>query len=314
MDRIGDLNLFLRVLDLGSISAAARSLDLSVATASLRLKRLEKSLGARLFHRTTRRLRLTTEGTALVEQGRSLIEDLDALTEGLQSATAKATGTLRASIPASFGRQYISPLVPEFISRYPHVRLHVDLDDRVRDLAGEGFDVAIRIGALRDSRLVARRLAPNRRVLCASPHYLKQHGMPMRPEHLADHDCLVLVGDRGASNVWTLRKRGGREVSVRVGGRLESNLGEVIRDGAVAGLGIALHSTWHVCEDLKAGRLKVVLPDYSPPESGIYAVMLQRRLVPLRARAFVEFLAEHFSGAPPWERGPGLHTSGNQRR
>ena len=304
MDRIVDLNLFLRVLDLGSISAAARSLDISVATASQRLQRLERSLGVRLFHRTTRRLRLTPEGEALVEQGRALIEDLEALTGVLQGSAGNITGTLRVSLPASFGRQYVSPLVPEFLARHPGLRLHLDLSDQMRDLSSEGFDLALRIGALRDSSatLVARRLAPNRRVLCASPGYLRKRGVPAKPDQLTDHDCLLMVAGTGAHDVWRLRKPGGKEVSVRVRGRLESNLGEVIRDAALAGLGIALHSTWHVCEDLRAGRLRVVLPGYSPPESGIYAVMPQRRLVPARTRAFADFLAERFGRTPPWER------------
>jgi len=304
MDRIPDLNLFLRVLDLGSISAAARSLDMSVAAASQRLQRLEQSLGVRLFHRTTRRLRLTREGEALVEQGRTLIEDLDALTNGLQKSAGDLAGTLRVSLPASFGRQYVSPLIPEFLARHPGLRLHLDLSDQMRDLSSEGFDLALRIEALRDSgaSLVVRRLAPNRRVLCASPDYLRKRGIPTKPEQLADHDCLLMVAGRNEHNLWRLRKPGSKEVSVRVSGRLESNLGEVIRDGALAGLGIALHSTWHVCEDLRAGRLKIVLPGYSLPESGIYAVMPQRRLVPARTRAFADFLAERFGRTPPWER------------
>ncbi len=301
MDRIGDLNLFLRVLDLGSISAAARSLDLSVAVASQRLKRLEQSLGVRLFHRTTRRLRLTAEGEALVAQGRSLIEDLDALTGGLQKSAGEMTGTLRVSLPASFGRQYISPLIPQFLAQHPQLKVHLDLSDQLRDLSSDGFDLAIRIGALRDSNLVARKLAPNRRVLCASPAYLRKRGVPAKPEQLSTHDCLLMVSGRAAQNVWRLRK-GGKEVAVRVRGRLESNLGEVIRDAAIAGLGIALHSTWHVCEDLRAGRLQLVLPDYSLPESGIYAVMPQRRLTPARARAFADFLALQFGRTPPWDR------------
>jgi DNA-binding transcriptional LysR family regulator len=311
MDRIGDLNLFLRVLDLGSISAAARSLDVSVAVASQRLKRLEQSLGVRLFHRTTRRLRLTTEGEALVAQGRPLIEDLDALTGGLQKSAGEMTGTLRVSLPASFGRQYISPLIPQFLAQHPQLKVHLDLSDQLRDLSSEGFDLAIRIGALRDSNLVARRLAPNRRVLCASPDYLRKRGVPTKPEQLSAHDCLLIVSGGAASgratsshsaqNVWHLRKSG-KEVAVRVRGRLESNLGEVVRDAAIAGLGIALHSTWHVCEDLRAGRLQLVLPDHSLPESGIYAVMPQRRLIPARARAFADFLALHFGRTPPWDR------------
>jgi len=302
MDRIGDLNLFLRVLDLGSISAAARSLDVSVAVASQRLKRLEQSLGVRLFHRTTRKLRLTAEGEALVEQGRPLIEDLDALTGGLQEAAGHVAGTLRVSLPASFGRQYVSPLVPEFLAQHPRLKVHLDLSDQMRDIASEGFDLAVRIGELRDSNLVARRLAPNRRVLCASPDYLRRRGMPAKPEQLSTHDCLVMVSGKSASNVWRLRAENGNEVSVRVRGRLESNLGEVIRDAALAGMGIALHSTWHVCEDLRAGRLQLVLPGYTPPESGIFAVMAQRRLVPARARAFADFLAQRFGRTPPWDR------------
>jgi DNA-binding transcriptional LysR family regulator len=307
MDRMGDLNLFLRVLDLGSISAAARSLDVSVAVASQRLQRLEQTLGVRLFHRTTRKLRLTTEGEALVEQGRALIEDLEALTGGLQKAAGEVTGTLRVSLPASFGRQYISPLLPEFLSLHPRLKLNVDLSDAMRDLSSEGFDLAIRIGAMRDESLVARRLAPNRRMLCASPDYLRRRGVPSKPEDLADHDCLMTVSEKRQQDVWKLRKVGGKEISVRVRGRLQSNLGEVIRDAAIGGLGIALHSTWHVCEDLRAGRLQVVLPDYALPESGIFAVMPQRRLIPARVRAFADFLAERFGRTPPWERHVSAH-------
>jgi DNA-binding transcriptional LysR family regulator len=302
MDRIDDLNLFLRVLDLGSISAAARNLDVSVAVASQRLRRLERTLGVRLFHRTTRRLRLTVEGEALVEQGRVLIEDLEALTGGLKKAAEEVTGTLRVSLPASFGRQYVSPLIPEFLTQHPRLKMHVDLSDQMRDLPGEGFDLAIRIGEMRDSGLVVRRLAPNRRVLCASPEYLRRRGVPLRPEQLSAHDCLVIMSGKLANNIWRLRTASGSEVAVRVRGRLEANLGEALRDAALAGMGIALHSTWHVCDDLRAGRLQRVLPTYSLPESGIYAVMPERRLVPARARAFVDFLAQRFGRTPPWDR------------
>jgi DNA-binding transcriptional LysR family regulator len=302
MDRIGDISLFLRVLDLGSISAAARSLDLSVAVASQRLKRLEQQLGVRLLHRTTRRLHATPEGAALAEQGRVLVEDLEALATDLRRSGAEAAGTLRVTTSASFGRQYLSPLLPEFLARHPKVRLSVDLDDRVQDLVSAGYDLAVRIGVLADSRLVARRIAANRRVLCAAPTYLERRGAPAVPADLAAHDCLVLTGSQGRQDVWTIADREGRETVVRVNGRFESNFGEVLRDAALAGLGIALHSTWHVCEDLRAGRLRVVLPDCRVAESGIYAVMPQRRLVPLRVRAFVDFLEERFGGVPPWER------------
>lgn len=302
MDRIGDLNLFLRVLDLGSISAAARSLDLSVAVASQRLQRLERSLGVRLLHRTTRQLRPTPEGVALAEQGRPLVEDLEVLTSNLSGTAKSVTGSLRVTVPATFGRQYVSPLLPEFMSRHPRLRLHVDLSDQMRDLVSDGLDLAIRIGTLKDSELVATRLASNRRVLCASPEYLRRHGVPKKPADLAQHECLLMAVSRDASDTWHLRGPDGNETAVRVQSRLKSNLGEVIRDAALGGLGISLHSTWHVCQDLRAGRLKQVLPDYQLPESAIYAVMPERRMVLPRVRAFVDFLTQHLGKTPPWER------------
>lgn len=301
MDRIGDIALFLRVLDLGSISAAARSLDLSVAVASQRLKRLERDLGVRLLHRTTRRLHATPEGAALAEQGRPLVEDLEALTGGLRQAGADIAGTLRVTASASFGRQYLSPLLPEFLALHPRVKLSINLTDQMLDLVSAGFDLAIRIGALDDSTLVARKLAVNRRVLCASPEYLRHHGTPRTPQELAVHECVLLVGSQGRQDVWRFSDGAGGEIAVRVRGRVETNYGELVRDSAVAGLGIAVHSSWHVCEDLRSGRLVQVLPEYPIVDSGIYAVMPQRRLVPPRVRAFVDFLAEKFAD-PPWER------------
>ncbi|WP_046657611.1 LysR family transcriptional regulator [Lysobacter capsici] len=303
MDRVDDLNLFLRVLDLGSISAAARSLDLSVAVASQRLKRLERDLGVRLLHRTTRQLHPTTEGMALAERGRALIEDLDALTSDLRQAGSEPSGLLRVTTSASFGRQYISPLLPEFQRRYPLVRLSVNLNDERLDLIASGMDLAIRIGALDDSTLVARKLAHNRRVLAASPEYLRQRVAPRVPQDLIEHECLLLVGAQGRMEYWRFLDRDGHASTVRVNGRLESNFGEVLRDAAIAGLGIAHFSTWHVHEDLRAGRLVQVLPDYELPDTAIHAVMPQRRFVPLRVRAFVDFVAESFGEVPPWERG-----------
>jgi DNA-binding transcriptional LysR family regulator len=303
MDRIGDIALFLRVLDLGSISAAARSLDLSVAVASQRLKRLERGLGVRLLQRTTRRLHPTPEGRLLAEQGRVLVEDLDALTTDLRQSAASVSGTLRMTLSAAFGRQYISPLLPEFLARHPKLRLFAHLSDEMQDLVGAGYDLAIRIGALGDSSLVARRLASNRRMLCASPDYLRRHGRPRTPADLAQHECVLLSGRDGRQDTWRLTDRHGREHVVQVHGRFETTLGELVRDAVLAGQGIALHSHWHGHEELRAGRLEVVLPDYTLPESGIYAVMPQRRLVPPRVRAFVDVLVERLGEVPPWERG-----------
>lgn len=303
MDRIGDLTLFLRVLDLGSITAAAHSLDLSVAVASQRLKRLERELGVRLLHRTTRRLHPTPEGVALAERGRALVEDLESLGAGLREAATEIAGTLRVTMSASFGRQHVSPLLPAFLARHPKLRLSVHLTDQVVDLVSEGFDLAIRIGAMEDSLLVARRIAANRRVLCASPDYLCRRGQPKVPQDLQDHECLLLFGSSGRQDVWRLHDADGKEMPVRVRGRFESNLGELLRDASVAGEGIAIHSLWHIADDLRAGRLQVVLPDYPLATTAISAVMPQRRQVPPRVRAFVDFLVDEFGDNPPWERG-----------
>lgn len=302
MDRVGDLTLFLRVLDLGSITAAAHSLDLSVAVASQRLKRLERDLGVRLLHRTTRRLHPTPEGAALAQQGRVLVEDLELLGSDLRETATEIAGTLRVTLSASFGRQYVSPLLPQFLALHPKVRISVHLSDQVVDLVSQGFDLAIRIGAPEDSSLVARHIASNRRVLCASPDYLKRRGIPQAPKDLLEHDCLLLFGSSGRQDVWRLHDREGEEHAIRVQGRFESNYGELLRDASVAGEGIAIHSLWHVADDLRAGRLKVVLPDCRLAATAISAVMPQRRLVPPRVGAFVDFLVEQFGDAP-WERG-----------
>jgi len=302
MSRVDDLSLFLRVFDAGSISAAARSLDLSVAVASQRLRALETSLGVRLFHRTTRSLTPTTEGQALAEQGRPLVHDLQTLMASLRQASSGISGTLRVTTSATFARQYVSPLLPEFMRRHPQLRLSIDLSDQLHDLVTAGFDLALRIGALDDSTLVARRLAANRRVLCAAPDYLRRRGPPATPQDLARHDCLVLVGSQGRADVWRMQDADGQDVAVRVDGPLESSQGEVLRDAALAGMGIAMHSTWHVVDDLRTGRLAVVLPDCRLPETGIHAVMPQRRLVPPRVTAFIDFMAEQIGGVPPWER------------
>jgi DNA-binding transcriptional LysR family regulator len=303
MGHLDDIALFLRVLDAGSISAAARGLDMSVAVASQRLKRLETQLGVRLLHRTTRQLHPTPEGLLLAREGRVLVEDLEVLTNGLRQAGAEVAGTLRVTMSSTFGRMYISPLLPAFLGRHPAVRISVDLNDQKADLVGAGLDLAIRIGELDDSTLIARRLATNRRVLCAAPAYLRRHGVPTTVMDLADHECVLLVGRQGRQDVWRLSDAHGQVSTVRVGGRIESNQGDLLRDAAVAGLGIALHSLWHVSEDLRAGRLQRVLEDHHLADTGIHAVMPQRRLVPPRVRAFVEFLEETFGGVPPWERG-----------
>src|SRR5690606_19477839 len=181
-------------------------------------------------------------------QGRALVEDLEALTSGLRDGADGVGGTLRVTISAAFGREYISPLLPGFMARHPRLRVYAHLSDEMVDLVGAGFDLAIRIGTLDDSSLVARRLASNRRVLCASPDYLRRHGRPRTPEDLARHECVLLAGRSGRQDVWRLTDGDGREHAVRVQGRLETTLGELVRDAVLAGQGIAQHSLWHVHE------------------------------------------------------------------
>ncbi|MET0282662.1 MAG: LysR family transcriptional regulator [Steroidobacteraceae bacterium] len=304
MNRIGDLDLFLRVLDLGSITAAARNLDLSVAVASQRLQRLEKELGIRLFHRTTRRLRPTVEGAALAQRGRPLVEELAALSADLRHTAVEVAGTLRVTLSATFGRQYVSPLLPEFMALHPRLRLSVHLTDRQVDLVGEGYDLAIRIGALADSTLVARRIASNERVVCAAPAYLARRGTPASPGELVDHDCLLLFGRNGLHDQWRFTARDGTESTVHVRGRFESDLGEFIRDAALAGQGIGSFSRWHIVDDLRSGRLQLLLPDFTLPVTAIHAVTPHRRYTPPRVQAFVDFLIGHFGAQPPWERPP----------
>jgi DNA-binding transcriptional LysR family regulator len=302
MDRLGDIALFLRVLDQGSISAAARSLDLSVAVASQRLQRLERTLGVRLLHRTTRRLHPTPEGQALAERGRILVQDLEALADGLRESAQAVAGPLRMTLPASFGLQYVSDWLPGFQRRHPQVSVSAHLSDDLVDLIKDGYDLAIRIGPLADSGLVARRIAGNRRVLVASPDYLHRHGVPRHPDDLAGHAGILLVGRDGRQDTWPLTDATGAPWRVRMHSRFESNHGELLRAAALAGQGIALHSLWHVADDLRAGRLKVLLPDWPPPESQISAVMPARSQQPPRVRAFVDYLLEQLGDVPPWER------------
>lgn len=298
MKRIGDIALFLQVLEHGSISAAARHMDLSPAVASQRLKRLEAELGLRLLHRTTRRLTPTPEGLALAEEGRPLLDGLTQLGVRLQQGSSQVSGLLRVTASAAFGQHYLMPLVSGFLVAHPQVQLRLDLDDRMVDLIAEGYDLAIRIGQLQDSSWVSRRLADNPRVLCASPDYLRRRGLPQQPADLLAHDCIVQSGQGDESGVWRLQDAQGESVRLRVHGRVQSNAGEALRQAALAGLGISRHSLWQVHEDLRAGRLQRVLPQWSLPGSGIHALMPERRLQPARVRMFVEYLADSLAHLP----------------
>lgn len=306
MDTLSEMAAFVRVVSAGSLSAAARQMGISVPVVSKRLKRLEERLGVRLgvrlLSRSTRRLNLTEEGTDYYERSARILAEIEEAEASLAAGRLEPRGTLRISTPAAFGRLHVAPAIPRFMARYPGVRVHLDLDERLVDLIEERFDLAIRIADLVDSSMVARQLAPNRRVLCAAPAYLKKFGEPKTPADLVRHNCLVISLSNARQDVWQFVGPDG-PVSVRVSGNAECNNGEVQRDWALAGLGLALKSTWDVGQYLRSGKLKAVLAEYTPSGVGIYAVYPHRQHLSARVRAFVEFMQEQFGPEPYWDRG-----------
>ncbi|VVE14123.1 LysR family transcriptional regulator [Pandoraea anhela] len=289
--------LFVRVAALGNVSAAGRERGLSPATASTRLAQLEATLGARLLHRTTRRVVLTQEGEVFLVQAQALLAAQAQALASVGQGLAAPQGRLRVSCSSSFGRQHVSPALPAFLERYPGISLDFRLTDRIVDLLEEGVDLAIRVGALRDSTLVARKLAANTRTLCASAAYLAAHGTPKHPGDLAGHECLILGDQRD----WRFVTPGGT-LNVRVSGRLASDNGEVLRDAVLAGVGIALKSTWDVGAHLQRGDLVPVLPAYPLAEEvAIWAVYPSRTFVPPKTHALIEFLQARFGPVPYWD-------------
>ncbi|HEV8108252.1 MAG TPA: LysR family transcriptional regulator [Burkholderiales bacterium] len=299
-DSFSEMAVFAKVVTSGSLSAAARELSLSPAMVSRRLAALEARLGVRLVNRTTRSLHLTDEGASYYESCARVLAEIEQANASVSAGRQEPKGTLRVALPAAFGNQYVAPLVPQFAALYPAVQLALSLSDRSVNLVEDGFDLAIRIAALADSSLAARKLAPNRRVVCASPEYLRRHGTPSAPAELAQHNCL-LASDFGAT--WDYKDASGKLGSVRVSGRYVCDNWEVLREWALAGLGIALKSTWDVRRHLSSGSLVSLLPGYSfDSDVAIYAVYPHRRHLPAKTRAFIDFLASSFGPEPFWDR------------
>ena len=299
-DALQEITIFARVVTTGSLSAAARDLGLSPALVSRRLAGLEARLGVRLINRTTRSLHMTDEGAAYYETCTRLLADIEEADAAVSAGRAEPRGILRVALPASFGNQHVAPLVPRFAARYPDVQIALSLSDRTVNVVEEGFDLAVRIADLADSSLAARKLAPNRRVVCASPAYLQRHGAPRTPDDLAQHNCLTTTDF--AMN-WDYRDPDGKPGSARVTGRYACDNWEVLREWALAGLGVALKSTWDVRRHLEDGSLVSLLPGYTfATDVAIYAVYPHRRHLPAKTRAFIEFLAESFGPEPYWDR------------
>ena len=296
------VEVFVRAVEYGSFSALARAWRVKPSSVSRQIATLEEELGVALLSRTTRKLSLTEAGAVLFERARVLLEDLDDAYRAAAEFTDMPQGRLRLSTPVAFGRRYVAPLLESFLTAHPGLALEVTMLDRYVDLVGEGFDAAIRAGHVRDDGLVARRLAPNDRILCASPDYLARHGTPTDPEALGAHQALVFRYV-DATDIWRLRKDGVIQ-SVTVQGRVASNNGDLLLEAVRQGLGIALLPEWLAADAIAAGHAVQVLTAYEATatdfDAHLHLLFPSRRLLPAKVRALVRFLEDAFS-PPPWQ-------------
>jgi DNA-binding transcriptional LysR family regulator len=303
MDKLKALESFVSVATRGSLTAAAQAEGVAPAIMGRRLDALEERLGVKLLVRTTRRITLTHEGSAFLEDCQRLLADLANAEASVSAGGVKASGHLRITAPAGFGRRHVAPLVPRFRELHAEVTISLNLSDRVVDLAGEGFDCAVRVGDLPDSSLVSVRLADNRRLCVATPEYLRRHGVPQHPNDLARFDCLALSSDASQTRGWAFRVPKGpatEVVHLKPVGPLDCSDGQVLHDWSLAGFGIAWRSTWEVEHEIAAGRLVAVLEEFSAPPNGIYAVFPQRKHLPLRVRLWIDYLKHHYGQPDFW--------------
>ncbi|MDQ7969547.1 MAG: LysR family transcriptional regulator [Oxalicibacterium faecigallinarum] len=287
------MKTFVAVVESESFTAAGARLDISKAIASKYVGILEDHLGTRLLNRTTRRLSLTESGTTYYERCVQILADVDEAEQAAGQMTAIPRGTLKVAMPVSFGTICIAPLMSEYMRRYPEVKLDIALADRRVDLIEEGFDLAIRVGSLPESGLIARRLAVDRIVCCAAPAYLAARGTPVQPADLADHACLNYSYASGGDE-WTFGKQR-RQVSVRIDGPVRANNGDMLRLAALDGAGIIWQPHFIVGDDVKSGRLIELMTDFGGPELGIYALYPSRKHLSAKVRTFVDYLAERMS-------------------
>ncbi|MES2127746.1 MAG: LysR family transcriptional regulator [Pseudomonadota bacterium] len=300
MGQFRQISTFVEVVARGSLSAAARAEGIAPAMIGRRLDALEQRLGVKLLQRTTRKLALTDEGAAFLEDCQRILGELEEAESAVAERSARATGHLQISAPAGFGRQHVAPLLPSFLAEHRELTANLNLNDRVVDVIGEGVDVAIRIASLSDSSLVGVKLASNQRVLVGAPAYLKRHGTPQTLAELARHNCLA-ISSEGSQRGWTFREHG-KTVTLKVAGNMVCNDGEVLHDWALAGKGLAWRSMWEVGAELETGRLRTVLDHCAAPGNDIHAVFAQRRHLPLRIRAFVDFLRLAYAQPDYWRR------------
>lgn len=305
MDSFSDLSLFARIAQLGNMAAAAQEFGVSPPVVSRRLAAMEARLGVRLLNRTTRRLSLTPEGEMYLADGTRILEQVASLEHRIGGGRHQPQGTLRVGATLGFGRTYITPELSGFTQDFPQVEVQLHLSERALNLVDQGFDVVIRFGEPADSRLTARLLANNRRLLCASPEYLREHGVPATPRDLVTHNCIFIREADETYGTWVLRK--GAEVeSVKVSANLSSNDGQCALTWALEGRGILLRSQWDIAEHLRQGRLVPVLLDWVHPSADIYAVFQTTNQMPAKIRALVDRLVARFE---PW-RGKGKEPYG----
>jgi len=297
MDPITDIAVFVRVAELGSFTRAADALEISKAAVSKSIGRLEKRLGTRLLHRTTRKLTLTEAGDTFFRRGAAALAELNNAQQEISQLSQTPRGLLRVTAPTYLGSVTLAPLLHEFLARYPEVSLDLNLNDARVDLVQERFDVAVRMSTLTDSTLVSRRLAPCPIHIVASPAYLKRHGTPKSPADLRQHECLVYSVSR-TPNEWRLRAPNGRWVTVEVKDRLRCNNDFVIKQAALDGLGIAFFPAFFVEKEIADGRLVRILKDCDGPAFFIQAVYASRHHLPPKVRAFVDFLVEKLAVRP----------------
>jgi DNA-binding transcriptional LysR family regulator len=291
-----EMTFFSLLARCGSLSAAGRELGVSTPAVSKRLAQLESRLGVRLLARTTRRVSLTPEGELYLDNARRILADIDDVERQLAGAMAAPSGLLRVNTTLGFGRSHIAPLVSQFAKAHPRIQVQLQLTVDPPPLTDDAFDVCVRFGEPPDARVVARMLAPNRRLLCASPAYLERNGTPKSPADLAQHNCIGIRQGDQAYGVWRLAS-GRRAEAVKVRGNLSSNDGEIAVNWALAGHGIVMRAEWDIARYLRSGRLKQVLENWKTPPADIHAVYPQRHQVSARVRTFVDFLAAHFAKA-----------------
>jgi DNA-binding transcriptional LysR family regulator len=304
MAQLKQLESFVLVATKGSLTATAHAEGVAPAVLGRRIDALEARLGVKLLVRTTRKITLTHEGSAFLEDCQRLLADLANAEASVSAGGVKASGHLRITAPAGFGRRHVAPLVPKFIAQHPEVSVSLNLGDRVVDIVNEGFDCAVRVGDLPDSSLISVRLADNRRLCVATPGYLKRAGLPQHPSDLARHECLTLSSDASQSRGWAFLVDGA-VTHLRPSGRLDCSDGQVLHDWCVEGLGIAWRSTWEVESEVATGRLQTVLDDFAAPPNGIYAVFPHAKHLPLRVRLWIDFIKHSFGDAAYWSRGAG---------